>query len=151
VRLARAVPALVTLACAGALATAYARAPGFPDSGRPAARVDAALIEKLRAHPGLHVPLAQGYAIDVPLDLRDDPVNRFLFRTEVDAREPVPALSIHIQKKGARAAIHADRFNPLAGIGGWVLHNSVDTQVVPLALGGLMGLVLAARGRRRRG
>jgi hypothetical protein len=148
----RAIGGLAVLACAGGLALAWVRAPGIPDGPPQVERVDAALLARLRANPGLHVPLAERYTLEVPLELREDRTNRFLFGTEVDLREPVPRLSIHIQKKDGHAAIHADRFNPLAGALGWALHNSVDTPVVPLAGGLLAGAaLLALAGRTRPG
>jgi hypothetical protein len=141
--------ALIALACVAALAFEWWRAPGLPDGPPQVSRVDAALVERLRAHPGLHLPLDPAYVVEVPLDLREDRANRFLFGTTVDLREPVARLAIHIQAKDGRMAIHADRYNPLDGPVGWVLHNSADTPVVPLVLGLVFGLVLAVVSRRR--
>lgn len=150
-RILRGIGALLALACAAAIVAAWVHAPGLPDGPATLARVDAAVLEHLRANPGLHVPLAEGYTLAVPLELRDDRANRFLFGTDLDVREPVPRLSIHIQRKDGRAAIHADRFNPLAGVRGWVLHNTLDTPALALFAGLGLGVALLLRGKEARG
>ena len=110
-------------------------------------QIDAALLERLRANPGLHLPLDPDYTLAVPLALEEDSFNRSLFGTEVDLREPVDRRSIHIQRKGGLTAIHADDYNPKAGVVSWVLHQTLEVPVVPLLAGLLLGAALLVLGR----
>jgi hypothetical protein len=127
----------------------YYDATDFPTAD-PIARVDAALVQRLRESPGRHHALAPDYQLVEGLRLHEDAANRWIYGTDVDLREEVPRRAIHIQKKGSRAAIHADNYNPAWGLGSKLLHGTLDLPVIPLFAAGLLGLGLWARGWRRR-
>ena len=124
--------AVAALAVSG-LVFLHHDATDFPTAS-PVAVVDAALVARLRAEPGLHIALAPNYRLDVALDLRDDPGNRSWYGTDIDLREAVPARAIHLQRKTGRLAIHADGHNPRAGLWPAFLHGTVDVPIIPLAL-----------------
>jgi hypothetical protein len=136
--------ALLTLLCVLWLCFKYYGATAFPIEA-PIRKVDAALVARLRANPGLHLALQRSYVIEVPIVLEEDTQNRFLFGTEVDLREAVPRYSVHIQRKGDRTAIHVDSFNPRAGLLPWFMHHTIEVPVIPVVLAFLIGLFIAIR------
>lgn len=137
--------ALLVLGAAAPLLYVHHWATDFPTEG-PVRVIDQELVERLRANPGLHLALAPRYELRVSLKLADDPLNRFVYGTSLDLREQVAERAIHIQRKGARAAIHTDGHNPASGWRGWLLHGLVDVPVLPLPLVALLGLLLFIRG-----
>jgi hypothetical protein len=114
-----------------ALLGEFLKAPDFP-AADPIARVDAALIEWLRVHPGSHRALAKDAVFEVALPLVEDRTNRALFATDVDLRETRARRAIHIQRRGDRGAIHADGWNPKAGSLCFLMHMTLDVPAVPL-------------------
>jgi hypothetical protein len=120
----------------------------FP-TANPIVVVDQPLIDRLRKTPGLHLALAPDYRLAVRIDLVDDPENRAFYDTQVDLREPVRRRSIHIQRKGPRGAIHADNWNPRAGLWAKLVHGTIDVPVIPLGVLTLLGLVLLGSALRR--
>jgi hypothetical protein len=119
----------------------YFDATDFPLAA-PIEWVDEALIRRLRESPGTHLALSPAYRLEARLELREDASNRAFFGTEVDLREAVPRRAIHIQRKGGRAAIHADNYNPASGWGMRLLHVTLDVPVIPLVAAALLGLSL---------
>jgi hypothetical protein len=147
-KLRRAAGALLVLGCGAGIGWLHFSATDFPVAD-PIEVVDAALVERLRAEPGLHLALAEEYEVVVPLDLRDDPLNRLVYGTSIDVREAGPSRSaIHIQRKGTRSAIHTDDHSPKAGAVGWLLHATVDVPFLELLAGLLVGAVLLLGGRQ---
>ena len=145
----RIVGLLLAMGCFAGLVREHRAATDFP-SEAPVAVVDAALVARLRAAPGLHLALDPGYRLATPLDLRDDPQNRWWYGTEVDLREAgVSRSGIHIQKKGPRMAIHADGWNPSAGVFEKVMHGTVDVPAIPMILGIVAGIWLVFRPRSK--
>lgn len=129
----------------------YYDATAFPTDA-PIEVVDEALLDRLRAEPGLHLALALEHRIVASVVLEDDALNRRVYGTSVDRREPLRRYgSIHIQQKGERAAIHADRFNPAAGFVPWLLHGTLDVPALPSLLLTLVGLRLFLARRAGRG
>lgn len=107
--------------------------------------VDAALVERLRAEPGLHLPLAPDhrFAPELALDLVDDPLNRRVYGTVVDLRERRATRAIHLQvRPDGRGAIHADGHNPTSGVIPWLVHATVDVPFLPLPIVFLLGVWL---------
>jgi len=141
----RRLASLVFLACLLANLALFLSATDFPTKD-PIHRVDAALIARCRANPGLHLALAGDYELAVELELRDDATNRKVYKTRVDLREPRAEFAIHIQLKGEAGAIHADRWNPRAGLVPLLIHGSLDVPVIPLSLVMLLSALLALRG-----
>ncbi len=140
----------------GALGLVYLHhwATDFPREPAPLRRVDADLVARLRAQPGLHLPLDPDYELATPLDLEDDPLNRQVYGTRIDLRERRERAAIHIQVKGELGAIHADATNPKAGAVAWLIHATVDvpfTELVALLAAGLLLMVWPARPERAPG
>jgi hypothetical protein len=144
----RALGAAALLVALAGTAWLHHAATDFP-AGEQVRVVDAALVARLRAEPGLHLPLAPDHELRVELDLADDPVNRLVYGTSVDLRERADRRAIHIQVKDGRGAIHTDDHNPKAGVGAWLLHASLDVPFLPFPLVGVMGSWLLVGGRRR--
>jgi hypothetical protein len=138
----RALGLVLLLASGVGLYHEFHAATDFPTDD-PIRVVDASLIQRLRAQPGLHLALAPDYEMAVELPFEDDPANRARFGTSIDMREAVSRRSIHIQRKEGRLAIHADDHNPRAGWEMWLRHATVDVPVVPLGAGVVLGFLIA--------
>jgi hypothetical protein len=122
------------LACAATIVHLLHGATDFPTDD-PVRTVDAALVDHLRRHPGLHLALAEDARFQVALDLADDAQNRSIYGTRVDLREQVPRRAIHVQRTRDRGAIHADLYNPRHDPWSALLHGTLEVPILPLALG----------------
>jgi hypothetical protein len=131
-----------------AICVLFHHATAFP-TGDPIRRIDAAVIAKCRANPGLHFALATDYELGMALPLEDDEANRAIYGTSVDLREPRSEYALHIQVKGATGAIHTDRWNPRAGFKPWLLHGTLEVPMIPLFIVMVSTAVLAFRGGSR--
>jgi len=134
--------ATLSLLCALLLAVELYEATDFPTAS-PITVVDAALVARLRAAPGLHLALAPDARFDVTLDLVDDAQNRRIYGTSVDMRERVARRAIHVQRIGERGAIHTDLYNPRMDAWSAFLHGTLEVPVIPLGAGIVVFAIVA--------